>query len=268
MNAMKKKRFIILVLIFSVTLAVSGCEGPEGPVGPQGDQGVEGLAGADGSMVYAGQGEPDPDLGNPGDFYLDLASGNLYGPKTGDGWETSMSLRGPDGPQGPPGMDGSANVSRFIVSSNGNGYDFSNFNSLTINGAFYNATDASIPLIFLVYLVQKDPENTDLIQGAYQIPGYGRLGNTFYNLRISQFEPVNNPPRYNMHITKISGPGEFYDEIHIIRIEIENAAGKIKASQSGSVFTEPVYPLILKDPDVLNYHKVLESFQITDAETE
>lgn len=36
--------------------------------------------------IHAAQGAPDDDLGNSGDFYLDLSTGEFYGPKTREGW--------------------------------------------------------------------------------------------------------------------------------------------------------------------------------------
>jgi hypothetical protein len=72
-------------------------QGPMGPVGP---------AGEDGATIHAGEGAPDEELGVVGDYYLDLLSGDLYGPKTEDGWGDSISLIGPEGQQGEPGEDG------------------------------------------------------------------------------------------------------------------------------------------------------------------
>jgi hypothetical protein len=52
-------------------------------------------------------------VGNSGDFYLNIATGMLFGPKTAGGWPaTGISLAGPPGPQGdtgpagPPGLTG------------------------------------------------------------------------------------------------------------------------------------------------------------------
>lgn len=55
-----------------------GLQGPEGPVGPQGPQGPEGT----GSVIHSGTGPPDEAVGQPGDYWLDEASGDFYGPKT------------------------------------------------------------------------------------------------------------------------------------------------------------------------------------------
>jgi hypothetical protein len=65
-----------------------------------------------GNTIHNGLGVPSTAVGNIGDFYLDVASVNLYGPKTTLGWPQSfVSLVGPqgeDGPQGPQGATGPA----------------------------------------------------------------------------------------------------------------------------------------------------------------
>ena len=63
-----------------------------------------------GNTVHNGNGAPSVTVGNIGDFYLDVASINLYGPKTTLGWPASfVSLvghQGDPGPQGPQGIPG------------------------------------------------------------------------------------------------------------------------------------------------------------------
>jgi hypothetical protein len=107
----KKQNKYLFTFILVITLAGFGaCEGPMGPQGDQGEQGPPGPvgpAGANGSMIHAGEGAPEASLGNPGDFYLDPGSGHLYGPKTTQGWGDPQELGGAEGPQGPPGEDGS-----------------------------------------------------------------------------------------------------------------------------------------------------------------
>jgi hypothetical protein len=107
----KKQIKYLFTFIIVITLAGFGaCEGPMGPQGDQGEQGPPGPvgpAGANGSMIHAGEGPPEASLGNPGDFYLDPGSGHLYGPKTTQGWGDPQELGGTEGPQGPPGADGS-----------------------------------------------------------------------------------------------------------------------------------------------------------------
>lgn len=58
--------------------------GPQGPVGPPGPASVP--------QIRSGNGPPGGDLGISGDFYIDLNSYNLYGPKTVEGWGTPVSI--------------------------------------------------------------------------------------------------------------------------------------------------------------------------------
>ncbi len=89
-----------------------GAVGPQGPVGPAGAQGAAGApgatgpAGTDGKTVLSGSGAPSGGTGNLGDFYFDTAASRLYGPKTGAGWGSSVSLIGPAGPAGTGGTNG------------------------------------------------------------------------------------------------------------------------------------------------------------------
>lgn len=81
-----------------------GIQGPEGPPGPsiqgpqgvQGPQGIQGIQGTPGSVIYSGLGDPAPELGVPGDYYIDQADALLYGPKSAElGWPpVPVDLRG------------------------------------------------------------------------------------------------------------------------------------------------------------------------------
>jgi hypothetical protein len=68
---------------------VAGPTRASGPSGPRGEQGPQGFA------VLHGQGPPSPALGVDNDFYIDTASTQLYGPKTGGVWGSPVALGGP-----------------------------------------------------------------------------------------------------------------------------------------------------------------------------
>lgn len=82
-------------------VGIQGPVGPSGPSiqGPQGEpgpQGIQGLQGIPGSVIYSGVGAPAPELGIPGDYFIDQADALLYGPKDAElGWPlTPVDLRG------------------------------------------------------------------------------------------------------------------------------------------------------------------------------
>jgi hypothetical protein len=58
------------------------------------------------NTIRSGNGVPAATLGNDGDFYIDLKSMNIYGPKKNHRWPLPTSLRGPTGATGPAGADG------------------------------------------------------------------------------------------------------------------------------------------------------------------
>ena len=58
------------------------------------------------NTIRSGNGVPSSSLGIDGDFYIDLKSMNIYGPKKNKLWPLPTSLRGPAGATGPSGVDG------------------------------------------------------------------------------------------------------------------------------------------------------------------
>jgi hypothetical protein len=84
-----------------------GLQGVQGAVGPAGPQGATGADGLDGNTVLNGAGAPGAAVGVNGDFYVDLATTTLYGPKAGGTWPaTGVPLVGPAGPTGATGATG------------------------------------------------------------------------------------------------------------------------------------------------------------------
>lgn len=65
--------------------------------GPAGEQGDPGAPGTDGRTILNGTGDPSPELGEDGDFYIDTSADELYGPKTSGDWGSGTSLVGPPG---------------------------------------------------------------------------------------------------------------------------------------------------------------------------
>ncbi|KON46334.1 hypothetical protein AL013_13810, partial [Mariprofundus ferrooxydans] len=50
-------------------------------IGPQGGQGIQGNPGLDGKTMHSGTGAPGAGLGVDGDYYIDTAAWDIYGPK-------------------------------------------------------------------------------------------------------------------------------------------------------------------------------------------
>jgi hypothetical protein len=86
----------------------AGPPGPTGAGGAAGSTGSQGPAGANGNGVLSGGGPPSAALGANGDFYRDTSANTLYGPKSGAGWGSPVSLVGPQGTQGATGSTGPA----------------------------------------------------------------------------------------------------------------------------------------------------------------
>jgi hypothetical protein len=58
------------------------------------------------NTVLSGEGVPAKTLGINGDFYIDIKTMNMYGPKKNNSWPLPVSMRGPQGPAGAAGSDG------------------------------------------------------------------------------------------------------------------------------------------------------------------
>jgi len=91
---MKNTLLLSLFLVFTFL----GCT-KEGAMGPDGKNGIDG---ADGSTIFSGNGLPEISMGKKGDYYLDLGSFQLYGPKNSN-WGAGVGLRGKDGVDGKEG---------------------------------------------------------------------------------------------------------------------------------------------------------------------
>lgn len=80
-----------------------GEKGEKGDPGQKGKDGKDGQNGKDGSQMLSGKSKPAASVGKVGDYYWDLSTYTLYGPKTVSGWGNGVVLRGPKGDKGDPG---------------------------------------------------------------------------------------------------------------------------------------------------------------------
>jgi len=101
------------LFLFTVLFFLLGCgkDGEIGPQGEKGEKGEKGINGANGSVIYSGKSAPSASSGANGDFFLNLTNGDLYGPKTKDGWGQPFNLKGPPGNSGIPGAAGATILS-------------------------------------------------------------------------------------------------------------------------------------------------------------
>ena len=91
-----------------------GTQGDKGEIGATGETGAPGPAGVNGTVWLSGLGVPASSLGSNGDYYLNIASDDLYNKASGT-WTILTNIKGETGetgatgatgatgPQGPPG---------------------------------------------------------------------------------------------------------------------------------------------------------------------
>lgn len=78
-----------------------------GPQGPQGTAGTNGTNGANGNTILSGTVNPSNTTdGTNGDYYLNLSTYTLFGPKNAGAWGDGISIIGNDGATGAPGPTG------------------------------------------------------------------------------------------------------------------------------------------------------------------
>jgi len=86
------------------TGAASTVAGPTGGVGATGPSGPTGSTGVRGATLLAGSGAPLNNYGENGDWYIDTAGADFYGPKSGGTWGSPtidlLAITGPSGPTG------------------------------------------------------------------------------------------------------------------------------------------------------------------------
>ncbi len=80
--------------------------GIQGEKGEQGQAGERGPQGRPGSTLLSGEGIPSAFAGEDGDFYIDLKTYIIYGPKKNDSWGFAKALTGPAGAPGAQGVKG------------------------------------------------------------------------------------------------------------------------------------------------------------------
>lgn len=107
------------------TVIQKGDIGPQGPQGiqgiqgEQGEQGAQGEPGENGRTILSGITAPSIGLGDIGDFYINTATDEIYGPKSGGGWGSPTSLIGPQGPPGPSGAGYEYEIGEYVPAQGG-----------------------------------------------------------------------------------------------------------------------------------------------------
>jgi hypothetical protein len=91
---------------------------PGWPAAGVGLTGPSGSDGRDGSGILNGSGDPEAELGDDGDFYLDVDDTVLWGPRSDGSWpELGTALVGVQGPVGPEGPKGDPTYARTVLVS-------------------------------------------------------------------------------------------------------------------------------------------------------
>ena len=93
-----KRIFVVIVAVLGAYIVV-GC-------GKDTEKIIERVEVQKNALIHSGVGAPSKEVGNIGDYYLDISNTNLYGAKTAQGWGTPISLKGIQGAKGDKGDTG------------------------------------------------------------------------------------------------------------------------------------------------------------------
>ena len=94
----------VYVLVDDGTSLQWAVTNPVMPVaGPQGEQGIQGIPG---NTILYGPSDPTAGQGVDGNFYINITSSFMFGPKAAGAWPAGASLIGPQGIQGIQGIQG------------------------------------------------------------------------------------------------------------------------------------------------------------------
>lgn len=156
----------------------TGAKGATGATGPAGSNGK------DGNKIIAATGVPTMAVGSVGDFYIDLATSNLYGPKTTASWGTPLNLKGANGANGTKILNGTS-VPTSSLGSVGDYY------FQTTNANLYGPRTASgwgTP-ISLLGANGKDGANGKTILNGTTVPAntLGTVGDFYYRTNTGDF---------------------------------------------------------------------------------
>jgi hypothetical protein len=171
--------------------------------GDDGEDGQDGADGEDGSQIHAGSGAPAPSLGDLGDFYLDQANYDMYGPKTNQGWGAPINLKG---------ADGNANVTRYIFPA----IDLTqqSYTTLRVSGLSLTQMKNSA---WEVYVVLKG-NNTNISGKYYSVPG--SIHSKMYSMEY-YYDKNASEIVFSIRRDPNAG-GDQFDRVEIVRIEASN----------------------------------------------
>jgi hypothetical protein len=102
----------------------NGRDGKEGRPGKDGKDGKDGRDGSDANTILNGLQPPQASDGIPGDFFIDVSTWTIYGPKHSNGhWPLGVCMAGQKGPAGPAGKDGKDGLNGKDGKAGANGKD-------------------------------------------------------------------------------------------------------------------------------------------------
>lgn len=171
-------------------------------------------------------------------FALFLGCEGPEGPAGPKGPQGEQGAQGPEGPQGPAG---NANVTVHIF----DGHDFSNDAVAdSTEGVSVNFENESVAIQNSWNIYLKD------VSGWYlDVPGWGiNHQSEYYTGHIWN----ETDSRMNFWIQVVEGPGEQYEEIHIVQIEANNTEDHTSGKQAANLIPENL--------DMSDYEAVMDYY--------
>jgi len=95
MRVTRKRTISLIVAIALISIELTGASQFAKAAGR-----ITNISNVTANTILHGKGAPNNSMGKIGDFYIDLNSANMYGPKDKKGWGVPISLKGPAGSPG------------------------------------------------------------------------------------------------------------------------------------------------------------------------
>jgi len=245
---------------------------PTAPAGPPGPQGPPG------SQIITGNSPPTSSLGNSGDVYIQINTGDVY-KKTGNTWNLIGNIKGPPGEpgqQGPTGQPGRNSEILFGAENPDNG--IGNNGDLYINtntGELFSKVNNN--WVFRIFL--KGERGTQIYSGNTPPPQYLGLNGDYYintiNGNLFRKQEGDWTLIYNLGSTSSNGGG---NTVYLVENTPSNADGNdgdiaivVGSSQSqGLIFQKQsgYWGYHSSNPKIMTEHNKLLFWGLTTSENQ
>lgn len=153
--------------------------------GPQGIQGPQGATGPSGRTILYGTVDPTTE-GSNGDFYINVSTSKLFGPKLSGAWPAGISIIGPQGATGPTGNTGPRNIAILAPTASENITLFFTTQALTISKIAHVIRGGTSVTFTIRHASTRSAAGTEVVTG-------GTVANSTTGATVTSFNSASIP---------------------------------------------------------------------------